>query len=928
MAGPGFVNFRLRRHLAARRAPRRRRRRRRRLRPARPRRTASGSTSSSSRPTPPARSTPATAAGPPTATRWRACSSRCGYGPHTRVLPQRPRRPDGALRRRRSAAQARASRCRRTATAASTSIDWAAEMPDDADPARVGLRAGARRPPRDARAAWASHFDTLVQRARPRRHRARSRPRSPTCAPRGVVYEADGAMWLRSTDFGDDKDRVLVRSRRRAHLPAARHRLPPRQVRPRLRPADRRVGRRPPRLRGPACRPPCRRSATTRPTLEVIIGQLVSSCATARRCGSPSGPATSSSCDDVIDEVGPDAARLTYLLQSIDTRQTFDLDVVAAAGDGEPGLLRADTPTPASTRIGRVAAERGVDAATARRASTSRCSPTSASSTCCGSWPSCPTWSSWPPRRAGPPQGHHLGAASWPARFHGFYHDCWVMGEGVAARADPGPAVAGRGGPGRPAAIGLDLLGVSAPDLDVTRSHCAATVPGEVALSRSAACCPTPPTVGADGRLRSAASTPSTWPREFGTPLFVYDEAHLRARCREAVAAFRRRRRLRDQGVPLRGHGPPRPRGGHGPRRRHRRRAARRARPPACPPTGWSSTATTSRSTSCGRALDGRRRPHRRRQLRRDRPAGRASCADGLPVPEVLCGSRPGVEAHTHEYVATGQADSKFGFGLPSGAGRGRRRPAPAPTRPPSSWSASTSTSAARSSRPTPSPGRSSVMAAVRPAPAACPSCRIGGGLGVAYVEGEAAPTHHRVGRRVLHKAVRGRRHRAASSRRARPGHRGGGRRHPLHGRHDQGHARRPHLRRRRRRHERQPPAGALRQRLRDVPAPGGRPPTGPAPVRVVGKHCESGDVLVRDGPGARRPRRRRHPGHAGHRRLRARHGLATTTGAPPGRGVRGRRRGPPGRAARDHDDLLRTRCPWLGRSLRRGADGWIAEPR
>ena len=25
---------------------------------------------------------------------------------------------------------------------------------------------------------------------------------------------------------------------------------------------------------------------------------------------------------------------------------------------------------------------------------------------------------------------------------------------------------------------------------------------------------------------------------EFGTPVFVYDEAHLRARCREAVAAF------------------------------------------------------------------------------------------------------------------------------------------------------------------------------------------------------------------------------------------------------------------------------------------------------------------------------------------------------------------------------------------------------
>jgi arginyl-tRNA synthetase len=28
---------------------------------------------------------------------------------------------------------------------------------------------------------------------------------------RGVVYELDGAVWLRSTDFGDDKDRVLLR---------------------------------------------------------------------------------------------------------------------------------------------------------------------------------------------------------------------------------------------------------------------------------------------------------------------------------------------------------------------------------------------------------------------------------------------------------------------------------------------------------------------------------------------------------------------------------------------------------------------------------------------------------------------------------------------------------------------------------------------
>ena len=27
----------------------------------------------------------------------------------------------------------------------------------------------------------------------------------------------------------------------------------------------------------------------------------------------------------------------------------------------------------------------------------------------------------------------------------------------------------------------------------------------------------------------------------------------------------------------------------------------------------------------------------------------------------------PGIEAHTHEYIKTGQVDSKFGFGLASG---------------------------------------------------------------------------------------------------------------------------------------------------------------------------------------------------------------------------------------------------------------------
>ena len=71
-------------------------------------------------------------------------------------------------------------------------------------------------------------------------------------------------------------------------------------------------------------------------------------------------------------------------------------------------------------------------------------------------------------------------------------------------------------------------------------------------------------------------------------------------------------------------------------------------------------------------------------------------------------------------------------------------------------------------------------------------------------------------------------------------------------------------------------------------------------PIRLVGKHCESGDLLVRTG---------RVPEdlavgdvvvHAGDGRLRALDGVQLQQGAPAGRGLRRRRRGPAGRAPRD----------------------------
>ena len=45
------------------------------------------------------------------------------------------------------------------------------------------------------------------------------------------VYESEGALWLRTTAAGDDKDRVLRRSTGELGLLRAGHRLPRRQAR-------------------------------------------------------------------------------------------------------------------------------------------------------------------------------------------------------------------------------------------------------------------------------------------------------------------------------------------------------------------------------------------------------------------------------------------------------------------------------------------------------------------------------------------------------------------------------------------------------------------------------------------------------------------------------------------------------------------------
>jgi diaminopimelate decarboxylase len=111
---------------------------------------------------------------------------------------------------------------------------------------------------------------------------------------------------------------------------------------------------------------------------------------------------------------------------------------------------------------------------------------------------------------------------------------------------------------------------------------------------------------------------------------------------------------------------------------------------------------------------------------------------EGLPVPEVLLRITPGVHAHTHEFIATGQDDSKFGFNLGNG-------------------DAMRAVDRARQSNSMHLVGLhchigSNVFAAASFAKAAevmanfaapldLPELVLGGGLGVAYTSGEEAPS-------------------------------------------------------------------------------------------------------------------------------------------------------------------------------------------
>ncbi len=152
----------------------------------------------------------------------------------------------------------------------------------------------------------------------------------------GHVYEADGAVWLRSTDFGDDKDRVLVRSGGQptyfcadaAYYLDKRQRGFDRVVI--LLGADHHgyVG----RMRAMVA---CFGDDPDR-ALEVIIGQFVNLFHHGEPVRMSKRAGTFLTLEDLVDEVGVDAARYSLVRASTDSTLDLDIEVITRQTNDNP----------------------------------------------------------------------------------------------------------------------------------------------------------------------------------------------------------------------------------------------------------------------------------------------------------------------------------------------------------------------------------------------------------------------------------------------------------------------------------------------------------------------------------------------------------------------------------------------------------------
>jgi len=340
--------------------------------------------------------------------------------------------------------------------------DWAAEMPEDV--AAAGVEAvrtwgydKALRDQREVLGAFNVEFDvwtselSLVDSGAMDSALAELRER-------GHAYDADGATWFRATAFGDDKDRPLLKSDGEPTylLPdVAYHRdkfargfqllidvwgADHHSYLSRMKAAIQALGHDPRQFEVPLVQI----VRLERQGQEVRLSKRAGDIVELRQ---------------LIDEVGADVARLTYLLQSVESQQTIDLDLITRQSNENP-VFYVQYANARIHSIARRAAEAGVERLPLPEVDLSVLThereldvlrklselPEVVAIACADRAPHrITTW-----------------VRELADRFHGFYHDCYVIGDvpPELTQARLWLVESARVG----LSIGLDLLGVSAPE--------------------------------------------------------------------------------------------------------------------------------------------------------------------------------------------------------------------------------------------------------------------------------------------------------------------------------------------------------------------------------------------------------------------------------------------------------------------------------
>jgi arginyl-tRNA synthetase len=152
----------------------------------------------------------------------------------------------------------------------------------------------------------------------------------------GHVFESDGAIWLRTTDFADDKDRVLIRSNGEKTYLAADAAY---YINKRERGFDKCIYMLGADHHGYVNRlKAIAACAGDDPefNIEILIGQLVSLVQGGEPVKLSKRAGTLITLDEIVDAVGVDAARYSLARSSTDSALTLDLDEITRSSNDNP----------------------------------------------------------------------------------------------------------------------------------------------------------------------------------------------------------------------------------------------------------------------------------------------------------------------------------------------------------------------------------------------------------------------------------------------------------------------------------------------------------------------------------------------------------------------------------------------------------------